>query len=73
MVTIEEELEVDEENDDDAFRSAAVEGWQSDDVQIDPDAIVSQSDAGAFVAAWVWVSNSDAGIYPDEEKEERWQ
>lgn len=64
MVTREE---MTDEDIDDLFRSAAFQDWQSDEVQIDPDAIVSQSDAGAFVAAWVWVSNSDAGLYPEED------
>jgi uncharacterized protein involved in type VI secretion and phage assembly len=31
-------------------------------LQIDHDAAVSSSDLGAWVHAWVWVSNDKAGI-----------
>ena len=33
-----------------------------DDIEIDPGAVVSESESGAFVAAWVWVSCTDIGL-----------
>jgi hypothetical protein len=29
------------------------------EVEVDPDATVSESDTGAYVQAWMWVSNDD--------------
>lgn len=41
-----------------------------DEMEVDEDAIVSPgSDPGAFVHAWIWVTNSDAGV-PDEDDED---
>ena len=52
---------------DDKYRAAAQEVWASDDCEIDDDAIVSEGcDAGAWVQAWVWVRNDQAGIEEDE-------
>jgi hypothetical protein len=42
------------------FRQAALENYATDDIEIDSDAEVSHSDTGAWVAAWVWVSNKRA-------------
>ena len=42
---------------DDAYRQRAIEVWSDDDLQIDGDATVSVADAGAWVQAWVWVSD----------------
>lgn len=47
---------------DDPFIHAARELWANDECEIDDIAIVSEGDDGAFVSAWVWVSNSEAGI-----------
>jgi hypothetical protein len=45
----------------DALYRAAVK--TSDDLEVDDDAIVSTgADPGAWVHAWVWVSNEDAGV-----------
>lgn len=33
-----------------------------DDLEIDDTPELSQADEGCWVAAWIWVSNSDAGI-----------
>lgn len=57
--------------DDDAFISAAKEKHVSGDgeINVDDDAIVSQSDKGAYVAAWVWVTNADAGIEEGDEND----
>jgi len=49
----------------DAFRTAAEGRYDgTGDTDIDADARVSESedDGGAWVAAWVWVSDEDAGI-----------
>ena len=38
------------------------------DVEVDDNAIVSMSDdGGAYVAAWIWVSDEDAGVTREEE------
>lgn len=42
-----------------AYRDKAKDIWASDDCEIDDDAIVSVSDRGAFVQAWVWVPDED--------------
>lgn len=55
------------------FRTAA-EGrylshpWTDGDVDIDDDAFVSDSDDGAYVMGWFWVSNELAGIENDAEE-----
>lgn len=33
-----------------------------DDLEVDPDAVVSRSEDGAFVMSWSWVSNEQAGL-----------
>lgn len=42
----------------------AIQNLRASDGDIDTDDIplVSESDAGAYVSAWIWVSNEDAGI-----------
>jgi len=47
-----------------AYRAAAVEIYEREgSVEIDADATVSPGDdLGAYVAAWVWVGDDDAGI-----------
>lgn len=52
---------------DSPFIEAAREEYVSGsdgDVDIDQTTVVSQSDDGAYVLGWMWVSNSDVGIYP---------
>jgi len=44
------------------YRKTAKECWTDDDLEIDENATVSAGDDGAWVQAWVWVSNYDAGI-----------
>lgn len=39
-----------------------------DDVEVDGEPFISKSDDGAFVSAWLWVSNHDAGL-PDDDEE----
>jgi len=63
--------------DDAAFISAAKDnytgcgGEYSDgDINVDDDAVVSQSDKGAYVAAWVWVTNEEAGIEGEDDGED---
>jgi hypothetical protein len=42
---------------DNRIRNAAKEIWQSDgEIEIDDDAVVSPSENGAYVSAWVWVA-----------------
>lgn len=40
---------------------AANDMYASDLVEIDPETVVSESDEGAWVMAWVWVPKEDAG------------
>lgn len=42
------------------FMDAASALYASDDIQVDGDAELSEADDGAWVQAWVWVSDSDA-------------
>ena len=42
-----------------AYINAAKENYGSDDIEFDADCKVSESDDGAFVQAWVWVSKDD--------------
>jgi hypothetical protein len=46
-----------------AFINAASEIHGCDEIEVDDNSVVSQSDEGAFVHAWVWVSNGDAGLF----------
>jgi hypothetical protein len=48
--------------DDALYREAAKECWTDDDLEIDEDAKVSAGEGGAWVQAWVWVGNYDAGV-----------
>ena len=48
--------------DDGLYRSAAIDHWTKSKLQIDDDATVSVGEGGAWVHAWVWVSNDQAGI-----------
>ncbi len=52
------------------YREAACKVWAyNDDCEIDEDAIVSKgSDAGAFVHAWVWVTDEEAEIEEEEDE-----
>lgn len=47
---------------DECYRGSATELWASDNLQVDQDATVSVGEGGAWVHAWVWVSDSQAGI-----------
>lgn len=38
----------------------------SDDLEVDGDVVISRGDEGAFVMAWVYVTNAEAGIETDE-------
>lgn len=41
-----------------------------DELEIDPDTVVSAGgDPGAWVMAWVWISDEQAGIKPEDEDE----
>lgn len=53
---------------DDQFRSVAHERYvcgSDGDIDMDENAVVSQSDEGAYVAAWIWVSNEAAEEIPE--------
>jgi hypothetical protein len=52
----------------DAAYRAAAQAQADDELEVDEDAIVSVgSDPGAFVQAWIWISNEEAGIKDDDE------
>jgi len=42
---------------------AAMEKTDGGDIQVDPVAVVSESDSGAYVQAWMWVAESEADEY----------
>lgn len=48
-----------------AFRVAAAKQWCSEELEIDDAAEVSKSRDGAWVRAWVWVTNQEAGLAED--------
>lgn len=54
-----------------AYRNAAQEKAVDGEIEVDEEAVVSMGDDdGAYVQAWMWVSNTDAGlpsIHDDEE------
>lgn len=45
-----------------AFIDAAQDQTREGELEVDDSAIVSASDDGAYVMAWLWVENADAGI-----------
>ncbi len=54
-----------EDRDSNPFASAAHKLYgREGELEIDPATIVSQSNDGAYVLAWCWVSNDEAGIEP---------
>jgi hypothetical protein len=57
--------------DDELYRKAAVNRWTKGKLQIDDDATVSAGEGGAWVHAWVWVNNDEAGIEDVPEVEEK--
>lgn len=56
---------------DEAFRSAVVKKYAGrltdGDVDFQPDGMVSKSEAGAYVMAFLWVTNAEAGLEAPEE------
>lgn len=40
----------------------------NDELEVDPDTLISPGDNGAFVMSWVWVYNHQAGIADDVEE-----
>lgn len=54
----------------DPYRAFA-KSQATDEVEIDDDAIVSPGgDPGAWVHAWVWVTNEEAGLFSSDHAEE---
>ncbi len=51
-----------ERDDASGWIAQARELYGSDEIEIDDAAALSQGDEGAFVSAWVWVSNEEMGI-----------
>lgn len=48
----------------------ARELYADDETEIDDDPAVSHADDGTWVAAWVWVSDEEAGLVDDDEGED---
>ena len=46
------------DNSDAALISAARDQWSQEEIQIDEDAVISETDDGAWVMAWVWMGES---------------
>ena len=46
---------------------AARREYGSNEIEIDDDAGISESELGTFVQAWVWVSNVDMGLNDEED------
>jgi hypothetical protein len=45
------------------YRAAAIEQSAAGELETDPGAVVSKGDdRGAYVMAWLWISDEDAGI-----------
>lgn len=51
------------------FIAAANENYASDNISFDDSPEVSPSEKGAFVQAWVWVTNEQAGLSDEDESE----
>ncbi len=51
-----------EQDRDKLYRNTAVKFLSDDELEIDDDALVSKSDGGAWVQAWVWISRADVEI-----------
>ena len=52
------------------FRGAAQARARDGELEVDDSALVSESDHGAYVMAWLWVYNEQAGIKTDEGEDE---
>ena len=55
------------DRDADPYAQAAVSKYvdgSDNDIEIDDTTMLSANDEGAWVAAWLWVSNADAGVHP---------
>ncbi|MEX2695813.1 hypothetical protein [Rhizobium mongolense] len=51
--------------------SAFVGAVETDDeLEVDPDAVISRGDDGAFVMSWSWVCNEQAGITQPDTNDE---
>lgn len=50
-----------------ALISQARAQYCNDDIEIDDEPELSETDDGAWVAAWVWVANAEIEEEPDEE------
>lgn len=56
--------------DEEAYAEAAFHKYHKDgEIEVDADPVVSvSSDGGAYVSAWVWVYDKEAGIRREEER-----
>lgn len=49
------------------FRAAVI--VSEGEIEVDPNAVVSTSDEGAYVMCWQWVANEQVGIRSDYEED----
>jgi len=50
------------------YRDAAMRESRDGELEIDPNAVVSQGDdAGAYVLAWLWIGDDFAGVLREED------
>lgn len=56
------QVKMQEGGNDNAYRRAAFNDHGDDECEIDDDAVVSVGDGGAFVMAWLWITDDEAGI-----------
>lgn len=56
------------EDDDNPYVVAGREMMDEGDLEMDDKVVISKSDAGAYVLAWKWVSNEDAGLEEAEDE-----
>ncbi len=53
------------------YREAAFEHQRDGEIEVDEGAVVSLgADDGAYVQAWLWVSNREAGVENDEDDDD---
>ena len=56
------------EDEDNPYVVAGREMMDEGDLEMDDKVVISKSDAGAYVLAWKWVSNEDAGLEEAEDE-----
>lgn len=67
-LTFENCVEAYADGESDPYVIAAMNNAREGEIEVDSNAVVSRgSDAGAYVMAWKWVSNQEAGVFSNSE------